>query len=213
MATSANIKLSIINSMLRTIGTAPLAGEDTRHPDYINAEAVLNEVLEEFSSKALWFNTAIRTLTQDVNGRIAIPNNTIVIDPIDGQINLSARDRYLWNNDDNTDVIGLDIECLMTFEVEYQNMPIEAIKFLRAEARRRFYLDEDGGGLKLQVYQADADKAKMKLDAVNIARQDLNFYNSRSGRAFYIPRPSSYQHIGSQGGTFRTENYKAGNFR
>jgi hypothetical protein len=200
MPTTANIKLSLINSMLRTLGSAPLAGADTSHPDYITANAVLEEVIEDFSSKPLWFNNSIETLSQDNDGRVPVPTNAVAVDPTDGS-NLAVAGNFLYNVDKRTDIIGKDVECYVHREIELELMPREALKFIRAACRFKFYADEDGGVQKLQVYAQAAQLSELELNSVNIARMDMNFFASGSGRTFFIPRPSNYQHIGSSAGS------------
>jgi hypothetical protein len=200
MATNANIRLSLINSMLRTIGSSPLAGEDVSHPDYITADAIITEVIEDFSSKPLWFNNGIETLSQTTDGKVPVPTNTVSADPTDGS-NFAVRNGYLYNVDKRTDIINKDVECYVHRELELQDMPKEFIKFLRAECRFRFYADEDGGQMKLNVYGQKAMQAEIDLNVVNIARMDINFFASGSGRSFFTPRPSNYQHIGGSAGS------------
>jgi hypothetical protein len=211
MALSSNIRISLINSMLRTIGTSPLSGEDTEHPDYITANDVLAEVIEDVSSMPLWFNNSMAVLLQDNDGRLVVPNNAISCDPVDGA-NLVVRDRYLFDVDKRTNVISRDVQCYIHYEVDLADMPREAIKFIRAAARYKFYLDEDGGAQKLRTYAANAYEAQVKLDAVNIARMDINFFHSRAAQTFFTRRPSSYQHIGNRGGQARVNAYVSGNF-
>ena len=205
MASSSNIRLSIVNSMLRTIGTAKLSASDTEHPDYIVANDVLEEVLEDFASLPLWFNTSQRILSQDTDGRIPIPNNTIAIDPVLGALNYVARDRYLFDVNKRTNIIGADVECFIQAKVDLIDMPTEAIKFIRAQARAKFYLDEDGGERKVREYNGAAYSAQMELFTVNLSRMDINFFSGRAGRSFFTARPSGYQHIA--GGTIGGVNF------
>lgn len=196
MALTATIRLDLINSMLRTIGTSPLATSDTQHPDYITADAVLVEVIEDFSGKPLWFNTSTRVLYKDTEGKVAVPNDTISCDPIDQTKNLVVRDRYLFDIDKRTYVLDEDVECFIQSELELSDMPKEAIKYIRHEARLRFFSDEDGGAAKMQRYTQAAFKAEMELDVVNIARMDLNWFRSRGAQDFFTARSSSSRPLG-----------------
>jgi len=211
MSISSNIRLSLINSMLRTIGTSSLSGEDTSHPDYITANEVLEEVLEEFNSMPLWFNNATTTLFPDEQGRIVVPSTALSCDPTDGRKGLVVRDRYLFDLNNNTYTIGSAVQCYIHHEVPLSDMPREAIKFIRASARYSFYLDEDGGATKLQTYANDAYTARIKLDAVNIARMDINWFTSGAARSFFTTRSAGYQHIGA-GYSSRINNQIEGNF-
>ena len=78
-----SIRLDLINSMLATTGVAKLSAADSTHPSYIVADAVLSEVIEEFSSKELWFNTTIRTLAPNTDKYVLVPTNALSCDPVD----------------------------------------------------------------------------------------------------------------------------------
>ena len=157
-------RLDLINSMLATTGTARLAAADVTHPNYITADLILNDVVEEFSSKPLWFNTTYRTLTPNADGKIVVPSNALTCDPADASKDYAIRGQYLFDNGNYTFDIGEPVACVIVAELELTDMPPIAIQFVRAKARLMYYVDQDGSGNKLQMY------------AQNVVEKELTHY-------------------------------------
>ena len=183
--------------MLATTGTAPLSTQDTQHPSYIRANNLLTDVLEEFSTTSLWFNTSIRTFNPNDEGKILIPSNAITCDPTDQFRQYSIRGQYLFDNDRYTDVIGEPVECILIYELTTEEMPPAAYQYIRAKARYEYFLDADGAGLKLQSYQRMYEKRYMDLVAMNIKMQDSNFFTSPAYYSFMYRRrgPGGYDYL------------------
>jgi hypothetical protein len=181
-------RIRLINSMLATTGTAPLSASDTMHPSYKAANAILEDVLEEFSSQELWFNTSIRVLTKDNDGRVLVPANTMTCDPTDGNKNYSIRGQFLFDNNNSTDVINQDVECIIISKLDIEELPPAAYQYLRAQARYEYYVDQDGSGTKLQTYREMVAKKYSDLITMNMKMQDTNFFNSPAYINFLIRR-------------------------
>ena len=173
-------RLELINSMLATTGTARLTAEDDNHPNYITASNILDEVVEEFNSRQLWFNTTIRTLAPNSDGRVVVPSNALSCDPTDGTKSYAIRGQYLFDLGNYTDVIDCSVECRIVMEIDVTDMPPVAIQFIRASSRFQYFLDQDGGGTKLQVYAQVLEAKETQLVTVNMRHQDVNFFGGAS---------------------------------
>lgn len=180
--------ISVINSMLATTGTARLSQQDDTHPEYIRAEDVLNDVLEEFGSTALWFNTAIRTLRAASDGTVVVPSDATSCDPTDSSKNYVIRGQRLFDLENNTDVISEDVECLIVYRTELSDMPPAAVQYVRAAARARYFMDVDGDANKAQGYIREAEGKLQNLMSDSLARADINFFTSPAGLSFYTRR-------------------------
>ena len=181
-------QIRLINNMLATTGTARLASSDTSHPNYITANAVLTDILEEFSTMELWFNTSIRTLTPNTEGRIPVPNDTISCDPVNGSQRYSVRGQYLFDNTLFTDQIPTAVKCVIVRAVPADELPRVAFQYVNAMCRYRYYLDADGGARKMAGYEKAVDKAYTALVANNMKLMDENYFNSAAARAFHTRR-------------------------
>lgn len=175
-----SLKLNMINSMLKTTGTAALSAADTSHPSYVSAADTLDEVIEEFCSKPLWFNTSIRTLAADVDGRVVVPSNALSCDPTDGSLSYAIRGQYLFDLDNYTNIISCSVECYIRTELALEDMPPIALQFIRAQARLMYFVDQDGSGTKVKLYtQAFAIKER-ELERINMNHRDTNFFGGAS---------------------------------
>jgi len=194
--------------MLATTGTAQLSASDTRHPSYQKADDILRDVLEEFSTMELWFNTSLRTLQPNTDGKVLIPSNTITCDPVDTTKNYVIRGQYLWDNGKYTDEINESVECIVIVELDVDDLPPSAYQFIRAKARYEYYLDSDGSKSKLDNYSYLAQVKADELAIQNIRLQDINFFNSaafidfvtrrrgQGGRGFYSGRQDTRNQLG-----------------
>lgn len=181
-------QIRLINNMLATTGTARLASSDTSHPNYVTANAVLTDILEEFSTMELWFNTSIRTLSPNTDNKVPVPDGTISCDPVDGSKRYSVRGQYLFDNTNYTDIIKEAVKCVVIRSVPVAELPRIAFQYVNAVCRYRYYLDADGGARKLASYEAEVDKAYVKLVANNMKLMDENYFNSAAALSFHARR-------------------------
>jgi len=171
-------EIRLINAMLATTGTAPLAASDIRHPNYVKARNTLDDVLEQFSSMELWFNTSLRTLEPNTDNKILVPEGTMTCDPTDTSLDYSVRGRYLFDNKNYTYEIECPVECIVIVQLPLEDLPPTAYQYLRALARYEFFLDQDGATAKLDRYKEAKQKAEVRLIEENIKLADSNFFNS-----------------------------------
>lgn len=184
-------RLDLINSMLATTGTARLAAADVTHPNYITADLILNDVIEEFSSKPLWFNTTYRTLIPNIDGKIVVPNNALTCDPADASKDYAIRGQYLFDNGNYTFLISEPVACVIVAELELTDMPPIAIQFVRAKARLMYYVDQDGSGNKLQLYSQNVAEKELELITLNMKNTDANFFAGKGYANFATRRAST----------------------
>jgi len=184
-------RLDLINSMLATTGTARLAAADVTHPNYITADLILNDVIEEFSSKPLWFNTTYRTLSPNIDGKIVVPSNALTCDPADASKDYAIRGQYLFDNGNYTFDIGESVACVIVAELELTDMPPVALQFVRAKARLMYYVDQDGSGNKLQMYAQNVAEKELELITLNMKNTDANFFAGKGYANFATRRAST----------------------
>ena len=190
-----SIRLDLINSMLATTGTAKLSAADETHPSYIIADAVLSEVIEEFSSKELWFNTTIRTLTPNTDKYVLAPTNALSCDPVDARLDYAIRGQYLFDLSNYTFEISDPVQCVIVAELSLEDMPPIAIQFIRAHARLQYYVDQDGTGTKVQMYQQKAAQKDMALVTLNMKHTDSNYFKGQAYADFSTRRPATHSTI------------------
>ena len=182
------VRLDIINSMLATTGTSALSTEDTQHPDYIDASLTLDNVLAEFGSFPMWFNSYVRTLAANVSGEIVPPSDAMTCEPTDSSKNYFIKGNRLFNSDDFTFNIGADTECRIVTNVPLDEMPPAAVQYVRAQARLDFFVDQDGSEKKATLLARKAQDAMVRMDQINLRQHDINFFNGNAAANFYTRR-------------------------
>jgi hypothetical protein len=183
-----SLRLDLINSMLQTTGTAKLAAEDTSHPNYVTADSILSDVIEEFSSRPLWFNTTRRTLAPNADGKVVVPSNALSCDPVDGALDYAIRGQYLFDLGNYTDVIGTSVACEIVAELDLADMPPIARQFVRAHARLQYFVDQDGGVTKVKLYTDAFQRKEQELILVNMKHTDANFFSGKAYASFATRR-------------------------
>lgn len=183
-----SIRLDLINSMLATTGTAKLSAADETHPSYIAADAVLSEIIEEFSSKELWFNTTYRTLTPNTDNRVVVPSNALSCDPVDNKLDYAIRGQYLFDLGNYSFDITEAVACIIVTEMALEDMPPIAIQFIRAQARMYFYVDQEGTGSKLEIYSNKVAMKEQELITINMKHTDSNFFSGKAYASFSTRR-------------------------
>lgn len=192
--TTTSVELSVINSMIRTTGAARLSGADKNHPDYQTAKPILDEVLQDVQSMALWYNTSETTLYPNSAGEVLVPNDTLSCDPIDGKQDYVVRDRKLYDLSTGTFTIGAPVKCILTRQIEISDLPPSVLKLVRCKARLDYYAEEDGGDRKMRQYANDLSLAYAQVISENIVKADANFFAGKS-----LPKLAKYSGYGSTG--------------
>jgi hypothetical protein len=183
-----SLELTIINSMLSTTGTANLTAEDTSHPNYVTAKALLREVIQEFSSKPLWFNTTYRTLQPNTEGRIIVPSNALSCDPVDAALDYCVRGQYLFDNGNYTNVIGTAVDVIIVAEIPIEDMPPIVIQFIRKKARLEYFVDQDGSANKVKLYADEFYRTERDLVIMNMKHTGANFFKGKAYASFTTRR-------------------------
>ncbi|MDG1314169.1 MAG: hypothetical protein P8P29_01425 [Flavobacteriaceae bacterium] len=183
-----SLRLDLINSMLATTGTAKLSAEDTSHPNYVTADDILSNVLEEFASRPLWFNTTRRTLAANSDGKVVVPSNALSCDPVDTALDYAIRGQYLFDLSNYTDVINAPVDVEIVAELSLEDMPPIARQFVRAAARLQYYVDQDGSGTKVQVYAQVLANKEQELVLLNMKHTDANFFRGKAYASFATRR-------------------------
>jgi len=183
-----SIRLDLINSMLATTGTAKLSAADETHPSYIVADAVLSDVIEEFSSRELWFNTAHRTLAPNLDNRVVVPSNALSCDPVDATLDYAIRGQYLFDLGNFSFDITTAVACIIVTEMTLEDMPPIALQFIRAQARLQYYVDQEGSGSKMEAYQNKFFQKESELITLNMKHTDSNYFNGKAYASFSTRR-------------------------
>lgn len=171
-------KLDIINEMIVSTGARPLLAEQSNHPMYKKASELLTRIEKDVQSIGLWFNTEIREIEPQADGKILVPNDVMRADPTDRNYDLTLRKRKMWNLKTGAFYTGDALVLNMVFRVPLEELPVAAQEYIRAKAVYEFYLNEDGAGPKLDHYRNQRDIGWSKLYREHIRSRQANIHDN-----------------------------------
>ena len=152
----------LINSIIALASLDPFPTEDTSNPEWILAENIINNNLFAMNSNFWWYNTLYKLLKPNASLQIPLPSSTLAIQPIKGALNYTAtelenlqyysiQDGLLAWNDTPTFDANFEVKMRIAVNKSVSQLPITAYEFLRASARKEFWINRDGEGSKLQA--------------------------------------------------------------
>lgn len=169
--------LEVINAMLSTLGELPLNELDARHPYVSSGLSILSRksrTIQNNAGAGYWFNKLDSySLKPDVAGRVAVPADLIQFTP-EYPESYGVVDGHLWDNVNDTDVIGKAVTVTAIRELSFNDLPVGAQDYIAAEAIRTFTRDYDGDMTKVQDIINEGTQARILLRMQNTREQRAN---------------------------------------
>jgi hypothetical protein len=144
MAITTTTKLQAVNTMLATIGSAPINSlTGTNSADVAMAVQTLDEVSLSVQAKGWHFNTdEDTTLTPDsVTKEITLPSNTILCDveyPNNTSVDVVVRGQRLYDRLNKTFQFEKELKAKMVYALEWDELPQSARFYTMIRASRIF---------------------------------------------------------------------------
>lgn len=171
-------KLDVINSMLATLGELPLNELDARHPFVASGLRILatkNATGQLNGGAGYWFNKIESySLKADIDGRVAVPADLIQFTALEYPNRYAVIGGYLWDNINDTDIIGASVEVSAIREIAFEDLPIAANTVVAYESVKAFTRDYDGDLAKVADIKEEARIALLELRTQNIREQRAN---------------------------------------
>jgi len=142
--TTKTTRLDAINTMLGTIGEAPVETLDGAVPvDVQTAKSVLAEVLKEVLSQGWHFNTENDyPLTRTAENKIIVPSNAIHVDLNDdiyrNELDVIIRGQYLYDRKNHTYIFEKDLKVTIMQLFDFEELPELVRNYIKLRAARVF---------------------------------------------------------------------------
>jgi hypothetical protein len=162
MATLTNTtKLDAVNTILLSIGEAPVNTLGSGLQEAEIAEVVLDNINREVQSIGWTFNTDLRlTLSPNTDGYIALPSNCMKVDTTsvlrDYTTDIVERNRKLYDRVTNSFIFTKDIVVDMVILLSFDGLPEVARRYITLRAGRK-YQENVIGSPALSQLQADEE--------------------------------------------------------
>ena len=168
--TTRSTELEAVNTILSTIGEAPLNSLSGSLPvDGTMAKNVLSEISREVQSSGWHFNTHYKsTLTRDTNNNIPVATNVVRVelDPnleSKSSYDLVQRDGKLFNLAKNTDVFDKDFENVtQVLLLPFNEIPEQAKRYITIRSARVFH-DRTLGANTLHKFSQEDEKQALSI--------------------------------------------------
>lgn len=174
-------KLDAVNVILRCVGESPVSSLSSGLPDAAEAEAWFDDTSRDIQESGWNCNkgtevTLTRSATSGEVDYIPLPSNCLRVDTsgTDETINVTERDGYLFNLDDQTYVFDDDVVVDIVYELEFDELPYRLAYYIAWSAGGRYQMSAMGSTTIESWIQREIDQAKAKLDASEDDVDDAN---------------------------------------
>ena len=187
MSTSPTTVLEAVNTMLTSIGEAPVNSLTSGLEDAELAESILLNVNREVQSRGWIFNTDLEYLLYPVaDGTVYLPNNVIRVDTSDktrsSKKDIIERGRKMYDRKNNTfdlneySTNGLKVDVVVL--VEFVDLPEPARRYIAIRSARIFQ-DRVLSSRELHGFQeVDEMQALTELKDYEGEQTDYNIFDS-----------------------------------
>lgn len=188
MSITPTTKLEAVNSMLSTIGEAPVNSLSSGLVDAETAETVLNEVSRDVQSTGWNFNSEPDyTIAADSEGNVVLPSEIVRADLANSETKLrSAKNEYVQRGNKMYDKIKhtfniakslkLDVVVLLDFET----LPEVARRYIAVKASRLFQERVVGSDTLSAMNRQDEQTALFALREMEGDNGDYNIFDDYS---------------------------------
>ena len=145
MPNAATTELEAVNTMLATIGEAPVNSITGTLPlDASLAKTTLSEINREVQSAGWHFNTFYDyTLSLDTDSKIPLADNIMRVDSDTNKYsptsyNVVKQGAFLYNKYENTFVFDKNLDAIVVIYLDFTDLPENARRYITVRAARIF---------------------------------------------------------------------------
>ena len=188
MSTTPTTKLEAVNSMLSTIGEAPVNSLSSGLVDAETAETILNEVSRDVQSTGWNFNSEPDyTIAADSDGNVVLPSEIVRADLANSETKFrSSKNEYVQRGNKMYDKVKhtfniakslkLDVVVLLDFET----LPEVARRYIAVKASRLFQERVVGSDTLSAMNRQDEQIALFALREMEGDNGDYNIFDDYS---------------------------------
>jgi len=186
--TTPTTQLQAVNSMLSTIGEAPVNSLDSGLVDAETAETVLNEVSRDVQSFGWNFNSEPDVVVgKDLDGKVKLADNTLRAD-LASSVNkyrsnkneYVQRGLFMYDKVQHTDIINKDLKLDIVYMLDFTEIPEVARRYITIKAARLFQERVVGSDNLSAMNRADEQQALFALKEMESENGDYNIFDDGS---------------------------------
>jgi len=183
--TTPTTQLQAVNSMLSTIGEAPVNSLDSGLVDAETAETVLNEVSRDVQSFGWNFNSEPDVVVgKQLDGRVKLTDNTLRAD-LASSVNkyrsnkneYVQRGEFMYDKVQHTYNINKDLKLDIVYMLDFTLIPEVARRYITIKAARLFQERVVGSDNLSAMNRADEQQALFALKEMESENGDYNIFD------------------------------------
>jgi hypothetical protein len=186
--TTPTTKLEAVNSMLSTIGEAPVNSLTSGLVDAETAETILNEVSRSVQASGWNFNSEPNyTVAANVSGEVRLPTEVIRADLADSETKFRSnkneyvqRGNKMYDKIKHTYNIGAPLTLDVVVLLNYELCPEVARRYISVKAARIFQERVVGSDTLSAMNRSDEQEALFALREMEGDNGDYNIFDDRS---------------------------------
>jgi len=183
--TTRTTELEAVNTILSTIGEAPLSTLTGSLPvDGTTAKNILNEISREVQSAGWHFNTQYKVdLTRDGNNKIPVGTDVVRVQLNDkydkSSYDVVQRGTYLFNLAKNSETFDQDFtENTLIYLLEFEKLPEQARRYITIRSARVFH-DRTLGANTLHKFSSEDEARSLSvMKQAEMATGDNTIFDS-----------------------------------
>ena len=183
--TTTNLELLAINSMLSTIGEAPVNSLTSGLIDAETAQTVLNEVSKDVQSMGWAFNTEYDlTVGKDANGRVELGEDILRADLAQSETKFRKstndyvqRGLFMYDVRNSTNVVNKNLKLDIVRYLAFTDLPEVARRYITVKASRLFQERVVGSDNLSAMNRADEQQALFSLREMEGDNGDYNIFD------------------------------------
>jgi len=183
--TTRTTELEAVNTILSTIGEAPLSTLTGSLPvDGTTAKNILNEISREVQSAGWHFNTQYKVdLTRDTNNKIPVGTDVVRVQLNDkydkSSYDVVQRGTYLFNLAKNSDIFDQDFtENTLIYLLQFEDLPEQARRYITIRSARVFH-DRTLGANTLHKFSSEDEARSLSvMKQAEMATGDNTIFDS-----------------------------------
>ena len=186
--TTPTTKLEAVNSMLSTIGEAPVNSLTSGLVDAETAETILNEVSRSVQASGWNFNSEPNyTVAANISGEVRLPTEVIRADLADSETKFRSnkneyvqRGNKMYDKIKHTYNIGAPLTLDVVVLLNYELCPEVARRYISVKAARIFQERVVGSDTLSAMNRNDEQEALFALREMEGDNGDYNIFDDRS---------------------------------
>ena len=191
---SLDTELSAVNSILGSIGQAPVTSLDFTNPEISFIHNLLREVNVDVQNEGWSFNTEYHvTYSPDTNGYFVIPPNVIRFDVHDNQniktTDVVKRNGRLYDKYNHTDVFTADLDLDVVTLYEFSDLPSVFQRYITYRAAGRAATQLVGNPQLVQLLGQQELQARAACMEYECDQGDHTFMGWPNGTSYNAYKP------------------------